>query len=126
MMNPRIADTINLALTNPSFYVSGLLAPPGSVDPMVASLDTCLLYRYLGECNLYVNLHDLFVNFSHALDDKASERETAHDSGVMMRFTHAIAELQHMGIISACTGTRKEHYERTTWFNLDSARAGDS
>lgn len=70
-------------------------------------------------------MHDLYINFCGALENldgdlKLSRSEDrALDKDNFLRFTHSVAELQHLGIISPAMNHRPEHYERTMLITRD-------
>lgn len=110
LFNPRIVETVQLALTHPEFYFTGT-----STEGTCEGPDASIVYKLSEECGRFINTLDWFVSFRESVDSK----KTLPEPALMMRFLRAVHELHLMGMV-APTKKRKDHYERLVVYHRPS------
>lgn len=103
LLNPRILETLQLALERPQFYGG----------PRPADLDCSVVYRLASECGRFINAHDWYISFRQSVDPGRGQRDEA---ALIVRFMRAVSELQLFGLV-APTKKRRDHYERLVVFH---------
>ncbi|CAN0228648.1 origin recognition complex subunit 3 [Lampetra fluviatilis] len=114
--SPRAA--IQMALTNPYYYLQNkaLRSAEGSITNMAP--DICIAYKLHLECGCMINLYDWLQAFQTVLQagNDSEETETPHviDQQIHARFIRAVSELQFLGFVKP-TKRKTDHVARLTW-----------
>eukprot|EP00050_Salpingoeca_kvevrii_P000131 m.142367 g.142367 ORF g.142367 m.142367 type:complete len:825 (-) comp10036_c0_seq1:143-2617(-) len=105
----RVTSALYTALNEPSTYIRCQCCDPDD-DLNERMPDTIIAYKLHLEFPPLVNLHDWFLNFSKTIDPEGEP-----DEAKMARFTQAVSELQHLGLLKR-TGIKVDHVKRLGWW----------
>ncbi|XP_060580471.1 origin recognition complex subunit 3-like [Ruditapes philippinarum] len=113
-LNAAPRSALQMALSNPHYYLQCecCMTESGQIKCMMP--DTCIIYKLHLECGQLINLYDWMQAYLTVVqpDDDDESKESAQE--LQARFIQAVSQLQFLGFVKP-TKRKTDHVARLTW-----------